>query len=147
MQYDSTFYSADTQSFILSRAERNRARIATSATTARRSSKPVKQSQSTVATSINFATTSPAKVFYLGRKSDFIASCSPSTPPKFVTINGVPHKRKEGKYVALKLQSSTEPLVSTEPFVADMYQMLLLVSEGSVSEVSVFEQLLSLARI
>ena len=129
--FDSTMYSSETQSFILSRAEKQSARSRTSAYSARRSSKPKKGVQSTVSAAMHFAATTPQRVMYIGRKSDFVASASPATPSKFVMINDIPHVRKNGQYVPMTMKKSTESLVSAEPGVAEMYQLFMLADEGS----------------
>lgn len=144
---DSTGYCPDFDRFMLSRAERNRARTATSAYSARRSSKPKKALQSTVSAAMHFAATDPARVMYIGRKSDFIASASPAEPVKIVMLNDVPHKKVDGKYVALTLKSSTEPIASSNPTDIDMFQLLLLLAEGSVGEAEMFEQFCAAARV
>lgn len=131
MTYDSTFYSAENQCFILSRAERKRAKSRTSAYSARRASKPVKSEQTTVSAAMHFAATDAARVFHIGRKSDFIASASPADPRKIVMINDIPHVKKGGRYVPMVMKKSTEKLVSAEPGVAEMYQLFMLADEDS----------------
>ena len=143
---DSTGYCPDFDRFMLSRAERNRARTATSATTARRSSKPKKAVQSTVDASMHFAATDAARVFYLGRKSDFIASASPAEPVKIVMINDIPHVKKDGRYVPMVMKKSSEPLVSAEPGVAEMYQLFMLADEDS-GAFEMYAELLSIAKV
>lgn len=143
MYYDSTFYSPENQCFILSRAERKRAKTKSSPVASRRASKPVRSEQSTVSAAMHFAATDPARVMYIGRKSDFIASASPAEYSKFVMINDVPHVRKDGTYVPMTFMRSTEPLVSAECGVAEMYQLFMLADEDS-GAFEMYAELLSL---
>ena len=68
----------------------------------------------------------PAKVFYLGRKSDFVASAEPTDRKHtIVMIDGIPHKKSvTGGYKALTLQPTDEQGVT------EMYQYLLLLAES-----------------
>ena len=145
MNYDSVFYSAENQCFILSRAERNRAKSKSSPVASRRASKPVKSEQSTVSAAMNFAATDAARVMYIGRKSDFIASASPAEPAKIVMLNDIPHVKKGGRYVPMTMKKSSEPLVSAEPGVAEMYQLFMLADEDS-GAFDMYAELLSIAK-
>lgn len=80
----------------------------------------------------------PAKVFHLGRKSDFIASAEPTDRKHtIVIINGVPHKKSgTGSYKALTLQSTGEQGVT------EMYQYLLLLAENGPMAAAMFVDLL-----
>ena len=128
--FDSCYYSPETQSFILSRAERQSFRSRTSAYSARRSSKPKKGVESTASAAMHFAAVDPKRVMYLGRKSDFVASASANVYPKHVMINDIPHVRRDGTYVPMTMKSSTEKLVSAEFGVAEMYQLFMLADEN-----------------
>lgn len=143
MYYDSTFYSPDNQCFILSRAERKRAKSKSSPVASRRASKPVRSEQSTVSAAMHFAATDPARVMYIGRKSDFIASASPADPRKIVMINDIPHVKKGGRYVPMVMKSSSEKLVSAEPGVAEMYQLFML-ADDDCGAFEMYAELLSL---
>jgi len=147
MNFDSTFYSTDSHGFITTRKERKAQHSRTSAYGSRRASKPRKAEMSTVDTALHFAAKDMgiAKEIFLGRKSDFIASAEPTDRSStIIMIDGVPHKKKDGKYVGLKFKSSTEPLVSTAKGVAEMYQHLLLL-EDAPEQAMMFEEFLALA--
>lgn len=147
MNYDSTFYSTDSHGFITTRKERNAQHSRTSAYGSRRASKPRKAEMSTVNIALHFAAKDMgiAKEIFLGRKSDFIASAEPSNRANtIIMIGGVPHKKKDGKYVGLKFKGTTEPLVSVTAGVAEMYQHFFLLS--SDPEVAgMYEEFLALA--
>ena len=85
----------------------------------------------------------PARVFHLGKKSDFVASAEPHNRlHTVVMIDGVPHKKNGmGGYKALSFQSSGEEGIT------EMYQHLLLLAEGSAAEADMYTELCTLAGI
>tara|TARA_R110000868_G_scaffold112347_1_gene302567 strand:+ start:250 stop:729 length:480 start_codon:yes stop_codon:yes gene_type:complete len=107
----------------------------------RRSSKPKKGAATNLDMLNLLFEKSPAKVFYVGKKSDLIASAEPvDRTHTVVMINGVPHKKDgNGGYKALTLQSTTETGVT------EMYQHLLLLAEGSALEANMYAELCTLA--
>jgi hypothetical protein len=111
--------------------------------TERRSSKP-KKGTATNLDMLNWCfENTPARVFHIGKKSDFIASAEPTDRMNTVVmINGIPHKKDgKGGYKALVLQQTTEPNVT------EMYQHLLLLAEGSAGEAEMYAELCTLAGI
>lgn len=107
----------------------------------RRSSKPKKGAATNVEMLAWAFENSPAKVFHLGKKSDFVASAEPSDRTNtIVMINGVPHKKDgKGSYKPLTLQSTGEEGVT------EMYQLLLLLAEGTELEAALYSDLCTLA--
>lgn len=99
---------------VMTKTEISRAKTATTATTARRSSKP-KRSTAKMVEAMEPASVS-RRVFYIAQKSDLYAR---TTEPTYIVINGVPHKRVDGKYVALTAKPSNPELESL------MYQQLV----------------------
>ena len=85
-----------------------------------------------------------ARVFYFGKKSDFIASAEPQDRSKTVVlINGIPHKKDgKGKYKALTFKSSTEALCTTSTFETEMYQYLFLLAENGAMAADMFADLI-----
>jgi hypothetical protein len=111
--------------------------------TERRSSKP-KKGTATNFDMLNWCfENTPARVFHLGKKSDFIASAEPTDRMHTVVmINGIPHKKDgNGGYKALSFQSSGEEGIT------EMYQHLLLLAEGSAGEAEMYAELCTLAGI
>lgn len=109
--------------------------------TERRSSKP-KKGVATAVDMLNWSfVNTPARVFHIGKKSDFVASAEPiDRMNTVVMIDGIPHKKDgKGGYKALSLQSTTEEGVT------EMYQLMLLLSEGTSAEAEMFEQLLAIS--
>ncbi len=109
--------------------------------TERRSSKP-KKGTATNFDMLNWSfENTPARVFHLGKKSDFIASAEPTDRMHTVVmINGIPHKKDgNGGYKALSFQSSGEEGIT------EMYQHLLLLAEGSAGEAEMYAELCTLA--
>ena len=108
----------------------------TSPVSERRSSKPKKG----VATNYSMLewsfSNSLRREFHLGLKSDLY---SPLAEKEYVVVNGVPCKRVDGRYVELT------PKQSTLDGVTEMYQLLLLLAEGSQGEADMFETLLQSA--
>jgi hypothetical protein len=111
--------------------------------TERRSSKPKKGSATNADVMNLYFEKSPARIFHIGKKSDFIASAEPTDRMNTVVmIDGIPHKKDgNGGYKALTFQSSGEEGVT------EMYQHLLLLAEGSAAEAAMYEQLCTLAGI
>lgn len=99
---------------VMKKNEIARVKTATSAFTARRSSKP-KKSTALMVEAMEPASVS-RRVFYMTQKSDLYARSSEST---YIVIDGVPHKRVNGKYVAL-VAKKTNVTPETE-----MYNQLL----------------------
>jgi hypothetical protein len=117
--------------------------------TERRSSKPKKGSATNMDVMNLYFEKSPARIFHLGKKSDFIASAEPADRSQTVVmINGIPHKKNgTGGYKALTFKSSTEPLVHTEQstFDLEMYQYLFLLSEEGQVAADMYADLIVLA--
>jgi hypothetical protein len=111
--------------------------------TERRSSKPKKGAATSVDVMNLYFEKSPARIFHLGKKSDFIASAEPADRMNTVVmIDGVPHKKDgNGGYKALTFQSSGEEGIT------EMYQHLLLIAEGSTAEADMYAELCTLAGI
>ncbi len=99
---------------VMKKNEIARAKTATSAVTARRSSKP-KKGAAKMVEAMEPASVS-RRVFYMSQKSDLFAR---SSEPTYIVIDGVPHKRVDGKYVALVAKKSN---VTPE---TEMYTQLL----------------------
>lgn len=136
------YYDFCREADVLTPAERKIARKS-NPRTERRSSKP-KRGVATAVDMLNWSfENSPARVFYVGRKSDFVASAEPiDRKHTVVMIDGIPHKKDgKGGYKALALQQTTEP------FVTEMYQHLLLLAEGSADEAQMYTDLCTLAGI
>ncbi len=85
------------KSIKITAAESKRARTATSAYSARRSSKPVRSV--TPMANVLITAQDSKRVFILHQKSDVTGSMS---NPNYTVIDGVPHKIKDGHYVPLK---------------------------------------------
>ena len=145
--YDTTYFSAEAGGFITTRKERKKMQSRTNANTAKRSSRPVKQQQSTPDVAMHFAAKDMekdfARVFHFGKKSDFIASAEPQDRSKTVVlINGIPHKKDgQGKYKALTFKSSTEALCTSSTFETEMYQYLFLLAENGPTAADFFADL------
>jgi hypothetical protein len=111
--------------------------------TERRSGKPKKGAATNLDVMNLYFEKSPARIFHIGKKSDFIASAEPTDRMNtIVMIDGVPHKKDgKGGYKALTFQSSGEDGIT------EMYQHLLLLAEGTAAEAAMYEQLCTLAAL
>lgn len=109
----------------------------------RRSSKPKAGTATTLDVMNLFFEKAPARVFYVGKKSDFVASAEPvDRTHTIVMIDGIPHKKDgNGGYKPLSLQSSTQEGVT------DMYHYLLLLAEGSQEDAQMYVEFCKLAGI
>ena len=111
--------------------------------TERRSSKPKKGTATNVDVMNLYFEKSPARIFHIGKKSDFIASAEPTDRMNtIVMIDGIPHKKDgNGGYKALTFRATGEEGVT------EMYQHLLLMAEGKPGEAQMFADLCALAGI
>lgn len=134
------YYALCDMAGVLTPAERKIARK-NSPVSERRSSKPKKGTATNVDILNMYFEKAPARVFYVGKKSDLVASAEPTDRKHtIVMINGVPHKKSgRGGYKALTLQSSTQEGVT------EMYQHLLLLAEGSAAQADMYAELCALA--
>lgn len=136
------YYQLCNEAGLCTPAERKLARK-TSPVQERRSSKPVKGSATNADLMNMYFEKTPARIFYVGKKSDFVASAEPiDRANTIVMIDGIPHKKDgNGGYKALSLQSSSQEGVT------DMYHYLLLLAEGSAADAQMYVDFCKLAGI
>lgn len=136
------YYALCDMAGVLTPAERKIARK-NSPVSERRSSKPKKGTATNVDLLNMYFEKAPARVFYVGKKSDLVASAEPiDRTSTVVMINGVPHKKDgNGGYKALSLQATTQEGVT------EMYQYLLLLAEGSAAEAQMYSDLCEFAEL
>ena len=113
--------------------------------TERRSSKPKKGAATSQDVMSLYFEKSAARVFHIGKKSDFVASAEPiDRKQTIVLINGIPHKKVDGAYKSLTFKSSTEPLARTEQstWELEMYQYLFLLAENGPVAADIYSDLI-----
>ena len=113
--------------------------------TERRSSKPKKGTATSQEVMNLYFEKSAARIFHLGRKSDFIASAEPSdgifnNPRKqtIVMINGFPHKKVNGAYESLTYGSDHRQ----SEWDLEMYQYLFLLAENGPVAADIYSDLI-----